>query len=101
MEDNLKLTAVASLGSALSFGLAYCGYPLMLFGTGSLARALWFGALAFAAIFALTLLCAVSISAWHAMKKQAAIATPLAPLIALSLALLVWWRFVDYLSGMP
>ena len=104
----LKLTAIASLGSVLAFGLsylsiglAYGGYSSMLFWMESWAYPLWFTSLALAVVFALALLGAVVLTVWQVIKRQTALITPLAPMVALSLVIVLWRWFVDYASHLP
>jgi len=93
--------AIGTTGSILAFILAFCGDPLLLFGTKTVAGVLWYFALALAAISALVLLHSFLKSVWRTATQQTSpvsIALPLGILVAV---LAGWWRFFAFLAAMP
>lgn len=96
-----KLASIGTIGSILAFVLAFCGYPLMLFGTKMVASALWYLALTSALIFCLVLLCSLLMSVWRAATGKGSPAPLVFPLVILVLVFIAWWRFFAFLETMP
>ena len=91
----------AARGSALSFTLAFCGFPLQLFGSGKLAQALWWIASWAAGGFAVMLLgCALGVMG-RALWKNSSMDACLYPWLMLLVAFVIWWALFGYLSKMP
>lgn len=96
-----KTVTVSAWGSLMSLCLAFCGFPMMLFGTGKLARILWGIALWSAASFALVLLgCAMGLMG-RAFWKNTSMDASLYPWLVLVFLFVAWAALFSFLSKMP
>ena len=97
----LRLSIIGLVGSICAFGLTYCGYPMLLFGTGAFARIAWPTGWIAAALFALLLLGVLVRSVIDVAIRKSPMLTVMIPAIPLSVACIAWWRLYILLLRMP
>ena len=96
-----KTITFSAWGSMMSLCLAFCSFPLMRFGTGKLAHALWGIALRGAGSFALVLLgCALGLMG-RAFWKNTSMDASLYPWLVLVFLFVAWAALFSFLSKMP
>ena len=96
-----KTVTFAAWGSALSFVMAFCAFPLQIFGTGKLAQVLWVTSFCLAAGSVLVLLgCAIG-TVGRALWNKTSMEGSLYPCLILFMLFVAWSLFLEFLSKMP